>query len=128
MKQAILIFLALATLTGVASCATVASTSTVTVGFLPKDVTHVPLTYFFGTLSLFFSLVSLTLLGRSWERDALPEKFIDAGKYWAMILLLLASLPAMIFLSVVFQEIKPKPKKSSPDYVQPRAEVPLIRT
>ncbi len=67
-------------------------------------MTTVPLTYLAATVTLILTLVSLTLLGRGWERDALSEKFVGWNKVWAVVTLLVSCLPAMIFLSVVFQE------------------------
>jgi hypothetical protein len=86
------------------SLTTIGSLRTITLGFLPKTMTTVPLTYLAATVSLIFTLVSLTLLGRGWERDTLPQKFVDWNKMWAVVTLLVSCLPAMIFLSVVFQE------------------------
>lgn len=123
MKTAIAVITALSVLAAVASCATVASKGGVALGFLPKEMGPVPYTYFFGTLAMIFSIVTLTLLGRSWERDALPDRFIDAAKACAMIALLASSLPAMIFMSVLIQEIR-KPKKPATERVRPSAHLP----
>lgn len=114
MKTAIVLFLALAVLTAAASCATVASKGAVRLDFLPKDMLPVPYTYFFGTLSMIFAVLTLTLAGRSWERDELPQPFIDRVKFGAMAALLVTSMQAMIFLSVLIQEVR-RPKKKEPE-------------
>lgn len=104
MRHVIVVLQVLATAALAVSLTTIGSPRTITLGFLPKTMTVVPLTYLAATVSLILTLVSLTLLGRGWERDALPEKFVDWNKIWAVVTLLVSCLPAMIFLSVVFQE------------------------
>ncbi|GEM_PF-3530834 len=121
MKVAILVFLTLSLLAAAASAATVTSKGTFQLQFLPKDMTPVPYTYFFGTLALFFSTVTLTLTGRGWERDELPQPFVDKVKLGAMAALLVASLPAMIFLSVLIQEIRKPKKPTVPERYRPAA-------
>jgi hypothetical protein len=109
-KNAILILIILATACVVVSVATIGGKATITLSFLPEEVRQVPYHFAFGTLALILGIVSLALAGRSWERDELPESFTDKIKYWGMTVVLLASLPAMIFLGFVIQEAKEKPK------------------
>lgn len=104
MKHVVGVLQVLATAALVVSLTTIGSPRTISLGFLPKTITAVPLTYLAATISLILTLASLTILGRGWERDTFPEKFVDWNKVWAVVTLLVSCLPAMIFLSVVFQE------------------------
>lgn len=110
MKNVILVLAVIATVCLVISLATIGGKATLTVSFLPEAMRQVPYHYFFGTIALILGVIFVALAGRSWERDELPEPFTDKIKYWGMVVVLFASLPAMIFLGFVIQEAKDKPK------------------
>jgi len=106
LKAGILLVLVLATIALVVSLGTIGSPRTVALDFLPKAMKAVPLTYVTATLSMLLSIVGLTFLGRSWERDSLSAAFIERTKIWAVFVLLISILPGIIFLSVLFQELR----------------------
>jgi hypothetical protein len=107
MKAAILLFLAVSGVLNVFSYVTIGSADTIAVSFLPETMAGgVPATYFYGTIAAAFCVVGLALIGRSWERDSLPAKFIGWTKVVALVELSASLLPAMIFLGVLIEEIQ----------------------
>jgi hypothetical protein len=106
MKTAILFLLTVSGVLNAVSYSTIGSEKTMTVSFLPEQMTEVPLTYFYGTIAAIFCAVGLALIGREWERDSLPARFIGWTKAVALVELSLALLPAMIFIGVLVQEFQ----------------------